>query len=183
MKFHVKPTSGSLVDTCRRTDGRTDGYHKANRRICRLCEGTCQSYVVVPSVFVVPCTIGKYVQTHSKFSVSSNTFRQISPLFGGVSAGCIHMRILPFLCNYNSLPWNVFPLIREYVYKYLVYSRSGTYCVRWFWKQRISLLSRIEKISFFGKRQFYVGTYSWWKDLGKEMEFLASQWATERKMR
>ena len=51
------------------------------------------SNFVVPSVSVVPCTIGKYVQNHSAYSVSSNTFRQISPLFGGVSGGCLRMRI------------------------------------------------------------------------------------------
>jgi hypothetical protein len=36
----------------------------------------------------------KHVQTHSEFSVSSNAFWQIFPLFGGVSAGCIRMRIV-----------------------------------------------------------------------------------------
>ena len=94
IKFHVKSTSGSLVDTCGWTNGRTDRYLEANRRICRLCEGICKSYVAFPSVSVVPCTIGRYVQTHSEFSVSSNTFWQISPLFGRVSAGCIRVRII-----------------------------------------------------------------------------------------
>jgi len=94
IKFHVKSTSGSLVDTCRWTDGQTDRYLKANGLICRLYEGICKSYVAFPTVSVVPCTIGKYVQTHSEFSVSSNTFWQISPLFGRVSAGCIRVRII-----------------------------------------------------------------------------------------
>ena len=100
IKFHVKSTSGSLVDTCRWTNGRTNGYLKANRRICRLYEGICKSYVVVHPVSVVQCTISKYVHTHSEFSVSSNTFTQISPLFSWVSAGCIRMRIVAFFLHW-----------------------------------------------------------------------------------
>jgi hypothetical protein len=44
-----------------------------------------------------PCTIGKHVLTHSIFSFSHNTFRQLSPLFSAVSAGFIRMRIAAFL--------------------------------------------------------------------------------------
>ena len=130
-----------------------------------------------------PCTIGKHVQTHSEFSVSSNSFCQLSPLFSGVSAGSIRMRILAFLCIVDSLPWNVF-LFGEYVYKYSLYYWSGTHLVRWFWKCIVSgCWDASEIFPCWGKMHFYEGTYSRWKDLGKETEFLASQWATGSRTR
>jgi hypothetical protein len=44
-----------------------------------------------------PCTIGKHVLTNSIFSVSRNTFRQLSPLSSALSAGFIRTRIAAFL--------------------------------------------------------------------------------------
>jgi hypothetical protein len=44
-----------------------------------------------------PCTTGKHVETHSRFAVSHNTFRHLSPLFNAVSAGLMCMRIVAFL--------------------------------------------------------------------------------------
>jgi hypothetical protein len=49
--------------------------------------------------------------------------------------------------------------------------------------QRVRLLRRIVNTSMLEERQFYEGSYSRWKDVGKEMEFLALQWATRGQMR
>jgi hypothetical protein len=41
----------------------------------------------------------------------------------------------------------------------------------------------LEVVPCWGKKQFYDGTYSRWKDLGEETELLAVQWATRSKKR
>jgi hypothetical protein len=123
------------------------------------------SYVVVPSVSVVLCTIGKYVQTHSKFSVLQANYPTLER---GISWMYTHAyRSLVCTLMIHCLEMFFLLFVKMYINS-SVLSIRHLFCTVVLKIQRVIFLGRIVNISLFRKKAVLRGNVFTMEGPGKE---------------